>query len=163
MSHITNILATTDCSESSVEVMNYAVKIANKNQAEIIVLYVVSSLRNVVSNVLSKTGEAKVIAPEDQLERFWQSVNKNDMKVELVVKYGDPFSEIISYAENHNNDVMVMGTNGRTGLTHVVMGSVAEKVVRYSSIPVLIVKKEIPETPELFQKFIYEYDLHKHY
>ena len=35
MSHITNILATTDCSESSVEVMNYAVKIANKNQAEI--------------------------------------------------------------------------------------------------------------------------------
>ncbi len=71
MSHITKILATTDCSEASVEVMNYAVKIANKNQAEIIVLYVVSSLRSVVSNVLSKTGEAKVIAAEDQLERVW--------------------------------------------------------------------------------------------
>ena len=163
MSHITKILATTDCSEASVEVMNYAVKIANKNQAEIIVLYVVSSLRSVVSNVLSKTGEAKVIAAEDQLERFWQSVNKNDMKVELVVKYGDPFSEIISYAENHNNDVMVMGTNGRTGLTHVVMGSVAEKVVRYSSIPVIIVKKEPSVIPDYFSNIDYEYDSQKLY
>jgi len=69
----------------------------------------------------------------------------------------------MSCARSHKNDVIVMGTNGRTGLTHAVMGSVAEKVVRYSPIPVLIVKNELFVIQKFIQNSTYEYDMHKLY
>ena len=56
-----------------------------------------------------------------------------------------------------------MGTNGRTGLTHAVMGSVAEKIVRYAPIPVLIVKNELFVIQKSLQNSTYEYDMHKLY
>jgi universal stress protein A len=83
-----------------------------------------------------------------------------EIEADLTVEYGDPFDEIMRYAKSNKNDIIVMGTHGRTGLMHVLMGSVAEKAVRYSPIPVVTVKHESYES---FPKPGYEYDLNKRY
>lgn len=163
MISISNVLAPTDCSEASINGLNYAIKVAKKNQAKLMILYVVSSLRSSVSNVFSMNDESVQITAKNKICALWESLGENEIEADLVVQCGDPFTEIISCARSQKNDVIVMGTNGRTGLTHAVMGSVAEKVVRYSPIPVLIVKNELFIIRKFFQNFIYEYDMHKLY
>ena len=56
------------------------------------------------------------------------------------VREGSPFYEIIRYAKEQDVDLIIMGTHGRGGLVHVLLGSVAEKVVRKSPCPVLTVR-----------------------
>ena len=56
--------------------------------------------------------------------------------------HGSPVSEIVKYADANEIDVIVIGTHGRTGLGHVLMGSVAENVVRHATCPVLVVRGE---------------------
>jgi len=63
-----------------------------------------------------------------------------DLKARLAFRIGDPVDEIIRFAEAEQMDLIVMATHGRTGLQHVLMGSIAEKVVRVSPVPVLTVK-----------------------
>ena len=58
----------------------------------------------------------------------------------LQVAVGTPFLEIARYAEEHAIDLIVMGTHGRTGLQHVLLGSVAERVLRYAKCPVLTIR-----------------------
>ena len=56
--------------------------------------------------------------------------------------HGSPYPEIVKYAKDNDIDVIAIGTHGRTGLSHVLMGSVAENVVRHAPCPVLIIRKE---------------------
>lgn len=58
------------------------------------------------------------------------------------ILWGAPYPTILSLAEEGNYDLIAMGTHGRTGLTHLVMGSVAEKVVRHAKCPVLTVREQ---------------------
>jgi nucleotide-binding universal stress UspA family protein len=59
---------------------------------------------------------------------------------EVEIASGNPADAIVSIAHKHHADLIVMGTHGRTGLQHVLLGSVAEKVVRLAACPVLTVK-----------------------
>ena len=61
-------------------------------------------------------------------------------ETESVLRGGDPKTEILTYAEESGTDMIVMGTHGRTGLDHYLIGSVAEKVVRRAPVPVLTVR-----------------------
>lgn len=61
-------------------------------------------------------------------------------RVDCIVRRGDPAGEIVQLAEHDNAGLIMMATHGRTGLSHIFMGSVAEKVVRTSHVPVLTVK-----------------------
>lgn len=63
-----------------------------------------------------------------------------DAAGERVVETGQPFPEITRYAESHGIDLIVMGTHGRGAVEHMLLGSVAEKVVRKSPCPVLTVR-----------------------
>jgi nucleotide-binding universal stress UspA family protein len=56
------------------------------------------------------------------------------------IRQGSPFLEIIRYAKENNIDLIVLGTHGRSGLAHVLLGSVAERVVRIAPCPVLTVR-----------------------
>lgn len=60
--------------------------------------------------------------------------------VELRIEVGPPFEHILETAHRHRVDLIVMGTHGRTGLSHMALGSVAERVVRMAPCPVLTVK-----------------------
>ena len=59
-----------------------------------------------------------------------------------MLKNGPPFVEIVRYAKEEKFDLIVIGTHGRSGLAHMLLGSVAEKVVRKASCPVLTVRPE---------------------
>lgn len=58
------------------------------------------------------------------------------------VRYGSPYPEIVRYAKEQDVDLIVLGTHGRSGLTHVLLGSIAEKIVRTAPCPVLTVRPE---------------------
>jgi len=66
------------------------------------------------------------------------------LEVETIVVKGVPFNEIINAATEISVDLIVIGTHGRTGISHVMLGSVAEKVVRKSLCPVLTVRMPPP-------------------
>jgi len=73
---------------------------------------------------------------EERLTRVYEA----GLQGEMVIAEGVPFQTIIDTARDKHVDLIVMGTHGRTGLTHVLMGSVAEKVVRLAPCPVLVTR-----------------------
>ena len=75
------------------------------------------------------------------IEEIVTSLKKSSLDAEGAVLSGEPFVEIIRYARQENADLIVMATHGRTGIEHMLLGSVAEKVVRKSPCPVLTIKK----------------------
>lgn len=153
MIQIKNILAPTDCSEISKDAMFYAMEMAKMFNAQLTVFNVIapageidelSDPSNVYQEMLNELREQK----KKEFENFWDSIALVGIKATLVQEEGEPFTEIIQYAQKTSQDLIVMGTHGRTGLLHIMMGSVAEKVVRYSAIPVLTVKhKDFEHTP----------------
>jgi nucleotide-binding universal stress UspA family protein len=62
------------------------------------------------------------------------------IRVHTAVRYGDAADEIIQHIEDNAVELVAMSTHGRTGLSHLVLGSVAEKVVRHAAVPVLLVR-----------------------
>ena len=84
---------------------------------------------------------------EERQKKFQEQLNivlsremKSSLKIEEMIKIGVPFLEIIKAAKEKEVDLIVMGTHGRTGLAHVLIGSVAEKVVHHAHCPVLTIK-----------------------
>lgn len=74
------------------------------------------------------------------LQTFADKYDNDQITIALEIAEGKPFIEIIKAAKNYDVDLIVMGTHGRTGLQHMLIGSVAEKVVRKAPCPVLTVK-----------------------
>ena len=66
---------------------------------------------------------------------------RDDMDIEAIVSQGIPFTEIISTAKEKEIDMIVIGSHGRTGISHMMLGSVSEKVVRKAPCPVLTVRQ----------------------
>ncbi|MFP4625821.1 MAG: universal stress protein [Natronomonas sp.] len=77
---------------------------------------------------------------EKALKAVRQEANEHGVDVVEAIEYGDPDEEILEYAEKEDVDAIVMGTHGRSGAGRLVIGSVAEKVVRKSPIPVLTIR-----------------------
>lgn len=76
----------------------------------------------------------------ERLLRIVTAQEKADLNPEFAVRPGVPAVEVVRYAKEHDIDLIVMGTHGRGFVAHVVMGSVAEKVVRTAPCPVLTVR-----------------------
>jgi len=148
MVNIKNILVPTDCSDVSDSALKYAIKFAKQFDANLTLLMVTVSEPITILNdygYFSPELHQKLITESDKraksdLESFWARSADVAVKVNLLNFKGDPFTEIVRYTEENDVDIIIMGTNGRTGLKHVFMGSVAEKVVRYSPKPVLTIK-----------------------
>ena len=164
MNFISNILVPTDLSEASIDALNYSVKIVKKYHAKLTIVHVVSHFQNAGFHADFRKGisnlKDELAAAKNQLDGFWESIGENGIKADVVLGYGDPFAEIMRFANSKKNDIIVLGTRKRKGLTHFIMGSIAEKIVRYSSIPVLTIKHE---SYECFPKPDYDYDFHKWY
>jgi nucleotide-binding universal stress UspA family protein len=73
--------------------------------------------------------------------------SRNDVEIEGVIRAGVPSSEILNYAKESGADLIVMGTHGRHGLPHALLGSVAEKVVRLATVPVLTLRGPSAASP----------------
>jgi nucleotide-binding universal stress UspA family protein len=143
------ILAPTDFSEDSSLALNYAVTMAQKFSSEIIVIHVDQPLAPVMVSELSPgldvstmnriAEEGRLLALKE-LDATTARLRESGVKTRGLMRVGAPFLEIIHAAQSEGADLIVMGTHGRTGLAHVLIGSVAERVVNKAPCPVLTVR-----------------------
>ena len=125
------------------EVIERAVDLAGKYDASVHALYVanmgtIGTLdvddRERIQRRLEARGERAVEAVSDAAERA-------GLETTTATRRGTPHQRITEYVEDHDDvDLVVMGTHGRTGLSHVLLGSVAENVLRHTTVPVLLVR-----------------------
>ncbi len=138
------ILCPIDHSDCSKEALKYAVSFAMKDNAKLYLLHIVD-IRSFNESI---DAISKQMLDEETLNQLKSKLLdcipgeiRQDMDVEAHVVQGIPFTEIISYAKANDIDMIVIGTHGRTGIVHMMMGSVSEKVVRKAHCPVLAVRK----------------------
>jgi len=160
---IKNILVTTDFSDFSTAAVEYASSFALLYGAKIHLVHVIESGLTVgVGNVELSTSvpppelEANAV---EEMRKFVYWRLQNNTNLEQVILYGEPYKEIVQYSQEHEIDLIVIATHGRTGLAHILMGSVAEKIVRLSSVPVLAVKP-LEFRERILKKEDVEEDLH---
>jgi universal stress protein A len=145
MIELRRILVPTDFSMHSQNAMRYAAALAEKFQSTIYLLHVVQDLALFLPDAMSGTPpympptEQMLAAVRDSLDRLARE-QLDKLPVEQMVREGAPFYEIIACAKENDVDLIIMGTHGRELLAHMLMGSVAEKVVRKAPCPVLTVR-----------------------
>lgn len=140
----TNIVCPVDFSEYTEGILRYAVSIAKKYDARLHLLHVIPNLNYFTPYESFLTPENLVLIEkniEKEIEKDFEKIVKNiDMPVKKIIKTGVTFVEIIDYVKEENIDLVVMGTHGRSGIEHILIGSVAEKILRRSPCPVLTVR-----------------------
>ncbi len=138
------ILYPIDFSEYTEEITSYAVSIAKKYDSELHLLHVIPNLSYFTPYESFMTPE-NIVAIERNIEKeiekdFDNVLRKIDIPAKKVIKTGVTFVEIIDYIKEEGIDLVVMGTHGRSGIEHILIGSVAEKVVRKAPCPVMTVR-----------------------
>ena len=136
------ILHPTDYSESSAYALRIATDLARQHQASIIILHVAETLGPENVTFGEATSQLEPAAYRRRLEEDLrqQVAAPPGISVEYLLAEGDVAQEIQRVAQERDCDLIVMGTHGRTGLSHLIMGSIAEKVVRLANCPVLTTK-----------------------
>jgi nucleotide-binding universal stress UspA family protein len=139
------ILVPTDFSKHSDNALTYAAAFAEKFHAELYLLHVVQDLSVFVPEAAIAVPsmppvEQLTAAVRETLERVIEKNKLRRFTVHAEVREGSPFYEIIRFAKEQEIDLIILGTHGRSGLAHVLLGSVAEKVVRKAPCPVLTVR-----------------------
>jgi universal stress protein A len=149
MIRLNRVLVPVDFSEFGKHALKYGCEFARRFGSELHLLHV-------VEDVYPMVPEAGMLLPAqgDYLAELQAAARKALDKVPepdwcqglanvvRSVETGTPFLEVIRYAREKEIDLIVIGTHGRTGLVHMLMGSVAEKIVRKSPCPVLTVRPE---------------------
>jgi nucleotide-binding universal stress UspA family protein len=143
MERIQKILAPTDISELSCVGVRYALEIAREVSAEVIVYHVVPMGEDWFSRQDKHSPVRNLLANEEAtLDKFLAEKCADDVKLVKVhqkVEFGGPHTSIVEAAEREGVDLIVMSTHGRTGLSHILLGSVTEKVVARAPCPVLVI------------------------
>jgi len=142
---IKKILCPVDFSESSEHALRYALAFAAAYDAELEVMHVVEMP---FLPAYSTAGMPELNVPveriqqqfREQLDQLVERYRTTYAKITGRTSVGTPFLEIIREARSGQFDLIVVGTHGRTGLRHMLIGSVAEKLVRKAPCPVLTVK-----------------------
>ncbi len=138
------ILCPVDFSEFTKDVIAYAADISKQYGAELHVLHVIPNLTYFTPYESFLTPENLVAIEkniQDEVDRDFGKILKNvDIDVKKAVRTGVAFVEIIDYAKAEGIDLIVMGTHGRSGIEHILIGNVAEKVVRKSPCPVMTIR-----------------------
>ena len=138
---IRRILHPTDFSQPSRPALELACALARDYNAELLVIHVVTPPR-----VFAPDGIAVPFPVEEPYEIHAELARMrpadHGVKFDHKVLEGDPAQEILKAAADFNADVIVMGTHGTSGLTRLLVGSVAEKVMRKAPCPVLTVRGE---------------------
>jgi nucleotide-binding universal stress UspA family protein len=146
MIDLRRILVPTDFSKHSHTALTYAASFAEKFGAEIHLLHVVQDFAVFFPDPIAAgsaafppTGQLTA-AVRAALDRTVAEHKLQNLRVHAEAREGAPYHEIVAYAREHEIDLIIMGTHGRTGLAHLLLGSVAEKVVRRAPCPVLTVR-----------------------
>jgi universal stress protein A len=144
-----NILFCTDFSENARAALPHAIDLARRYGAVLHILHVYQESGDVAEFEISsnvkmdwiRVAQLMGTEMEKKLQAFCQEVTKELGSCRAEMLRGKPHVEILRYVREAGIDLIVMASHGLTGLEHVLFGSVAERVVRQSPCPVLIVKK----------------------
>jgi nucleotide-binding universal stress UspA family protein len=153
MIEIRRILCPIDFSEHSRRALDHAVAIARWYEAAVTVLHVFSPVTVAAVGAAPVVVEPMVLAPVDRdrlladTKAFAAVESAPGVAIEAVVREGSTAAEILEQAASMRADLLVIGTHGRSGFDRLLLGSVAEKVLRKASCPVLTVPRRLPAVP----------------
>lgn len=140
------VLFCTDFSEESDYAFLFALGIAKRDKGLLYILHVIpyNPYQKYAETYITKEDLGKKQndieeGVNNQYEEHYVKKMENGTKFRIVTKSGREAEEIIKFSKNEKVDLIVMGTHGKTGIEHVFLGSVAEKVIRRSSFPVFII------------------------
>lgn len=145
MFDIKTIIVPTDFSKISFSAFEYAKDLAERMNAEIHLIYVMEktppflaakSIDMPEDEILKKMEIEAKKRLNETASNFSEDTN---IKIEVVLRLGNDFEEIVNYSKEIKADLIVIATHGRTGVLHSLLGSVAEKVIRFSKCPVLVI------------------------
>ena len=141
------ILWPTDFSPLSLKAAEYVNGFRNIFEADVHVIHVCQPVASTAVAVPFSGGipvdvpQAELLGSANaHLKRLCNEVFHGDKRVTFEALTGNPWLEVCNYAERSNVDLIIVATHGLTGLKHVLLGSVAERIVQHASCPVLVVK-----------------------
>lgn len=145
-----HILVPMDFSPYSEQALDYALQLAETFQARITLLHVIETPvlagGAYMGRAISSYTEQLEVEASRLINEYAQRVRDRGLLCEAVIDHAVPFQQIVNLASARDVDVIVMSTHGRTGLAHMLLGSVAEKVVRLAPCPVLVTRGPHAET-----------------
>jgi nucleotide-binding universal stress UspA family protein len=132
------IVAPVDLSDASDRALAFAKEIATERN-QLVALHVglpYTAVEPPYMYLIDEEGRRREL--EESVHKHFEGPQYADIRVE--VRFGDPGSEIASFAKEIGAGLIVMPSHGRTGLAHLLIGSVAERVIRYAQCPVLVLR-----------------------
>lgn len=144
MSVINKILCPTDFSDASYEAFSYAERVAQETGAEILLLHVFD-----VSDYYSSGGKPPSIDPEIERRLLEMKPAASAVKVTHMALAGAAGELVCWIGQEQKCDLVIIATHGRTGLAHLLMGSVTEYVVRHARSPVMTIRQGLDKAPPL--------------
>jgi nucleotide-binding universal stress UspA family protein len=141
MPEIRRILCPVDFSEPSETALDYAIDLAKKFGADVQLVHVYQLPVYALPDGAMMAGPEFTTKVTTELSRALAELakGKTGVTLETHLVEGIPYKEVVRLSEELKADLVVMGTHGRTGLKHLLLGSVAERVVRSSKVPVITV------------------------
>jgi len=134
------ILVPLDTSELAEVALPYAEQMAGRLGSEITLMSVSHSAGEKEQRVFRSYIEGTVEVTKERAKRYLQKPTGQDVKVQYAILVGNPAEEIVDYADRENIDVIVMATHGRSGIGRWALGSVADKVLRATERPVVLIR-----------------------
>ncbi len=162
---IKNILVTTDLSELSAVAFGHALTLALLTGAKVHLIHVIEEVSKRSKKASVKRAAASYRIREatrrKKMQKFLTEQGVDHKSLRLIIRHGHPHREVLRYTREAKIDLVIIATHGRTGVAHMLMGSIAEKIVRLSPVPVLTVKPKA-FVDELITQDDVEWDLHIH-
>jgi universal stress protein A len=138
-----------DFSKASDVAVDHAIKLAKENKGKLLLVHVIPTSALMMTGPDAATGTMIVEIENAQLNeartQMDKLVRKKKLKREsftsMIIKRGDPAQVVANQAKKQRASMIIMGSHGRTGLKRLVLGSIAERTLRYARCPVLIIKR----------------------
>ncbi len=140
-----DILVPTDGSGGTERAVEHALNLADTYDATIHIIYVIDMSPSYHGVISSDYVEELEEEGRDAIDAIAEQAEERNIPVEQEVARGIPSKRILRYADGNDIDLIAMGTHGRTGIGHLVLGSVTEKIVRRSDVPVLTARLDSKE------------------
>lgn len=140
-------LVPVDFSKTSEIALNYAVRLARENKMKLQLLHVIppAPALSMADETVQFIRDYYDFSEKEALKRLKKLPERKDLKSVghrfVIIKKGDPARVIADQAKKFRASMIIMGSHGRTGLKRLMVGSIAERTLRYAKCPVLIVKK----------------------
>jgi nucleotide-binding universal stress UspA family protein len=134
-----HILVPTDFGEPAEHALELALKLAKRCNATVTLLHVYAIPSVSYDTVVAWPSEELARAAQDAMDAALARTKERYAHCQAIVHPGNPWERILTVAKDCGADLIIMGTHGRTGVPRLVLGSVTEKVVRLSPVPVLTV------------------------